>query len=212
MIMYQVNLGDFIMTDKTKLGLVFAGIVLLFIVQVIVSPAVVATSGDDLRLRVLANSDEEVDQALKRLAVFAIEDFMNQHDDGYTREFLVANLHEIHDVVKWSLADIDVDMELEVSLGYHFFPSSANYYPSLIVRMGAGKGQNWWCFINPGICVVPNADTESANTAQVEITTEVQAGLVGDVLNFVGGLFNNNSVSTRSGNSEHNWFLFADER
>ena len=204
------------MTDKMKLGLVFGAIVAVFIIQVIVGVQVEAEERtniayDDLRLRVIAHSDDTFDQVVKRVAVFAVEAFMNEHEQAYTKEFLVQHLDDIHDVVIDTLVEIDVEMEVEVSFGYHYFPGSLGYYASLVIRLGEAAGENWWCFINPGVCVVPTDEYTSANTAQVEVRTEVQDSLGTRALNFIGGLFSgggNNEVPE----GEIDWFLFDDER
>jgi len=207
-------MGVFKMTDKMKLGLVFASIIVVFIIQVITGvpgSAEASVASDDLRLRVVANSDDSFDQVIKRVAVFAIEEFMNQHEAGYTREFLVGNLEAIHETVRSVLADIGVDLDIEVSLGHHYFPANSGYYTSLVVRLGEGNGKNWWCFINPGVCTVPTDENVSVNTAQVEVRTDLQESLGTRALSFFGGLFGN-ETRREIADGEIDWFLFDDER
>lgn len=208
--------GVFKMTDKMKLGLVFGAIVAVFIIQVIAGAPVEAEANtsvvaDNLRLRVIANSDDSFDQVVKRVAVFAIEEFMNQHEDGYTFEFLVANLETIREIVRSVLAEIGVQMDIEVSFGHHYFQADSGYYLSLVVRLGEGNGENWWCFINPGVCARPTDEYVSVNTAQVEVRTEIQDNLGTRALNFIGGLFGGGE-SREVVEGEIDWFLFDDER
>jgi len=209
-------MGVFKMTDKMKLGLIFGAIVLVFIAQVIAGAPVEAEAStsvvaDDLRLRVIAHSDDSFDQVVKRVVVFTIEDFMNQHENGYTLEFLVDNLETIREVITDVLAEIGVQLDIEVSFGHHYFPTNSGYYTSLVVRLGEGAGENWWCFINPGVCVVPTDEYVSVNTAQVEVRTEVQESLGTRALNFIGGLFGGGENSEVA-EGEIDWFLFDDER
>jgi len=204
------------MTDKMKLGLVFGAIVVVFIIQVVTGVPVEAEANtnigaDDLRLRVIAHSDDAFDQVVKRVAVFTIEAFMNQHEQGHTLEFLVAHLDTVQDIVVDVLTEIGVEMEVEVSFGHHYFPASSDYYPSLVVRLGEAAGENWWCFINPGICIVPTDEDTGVNTAQVEVRTEVQESLGSRALNFINGLFGGGKSQERA-EGEIDWFLFDDER
>jgi len=204
------------MTDKMKLGLVFGAIVVVFIIQIMMGAPVEAEAhtsvvADDLRLRVIAHSDDSFDQVVKRVAVFAIEEFMNQHEYGHTVEFLVDHLEMVHEVVANVLAEIDVELEIEVSFGHHYFPTSSGYYASLVVRLGEAMGENWWCFINPGVCVVPTDEYVSVNSAQVEVRTEVQESLGSRALNFIGGLFGGGGRRDVA-SEEIDWFLFDDER
>ena len=209
-------MGVFKMTDKMKLGLVFGAIVVVFIALIIAGAPIEAEAREsvatnDLRLRVIAHSDDSFDQVVKRVTVFAIEEFMSQHEFGYTREFLVDHLEEVRETVADVLAEIHASMDIEVSFGYHYFPSSSGYYASLVVRLGEATGENWWCFINPGVCVVPTDEYESVNTAQVEVRTEVQQNFGTRALNFIGGLFGGGERSAVA-DGEIDWFLFDDER
>ena len=200
------------MTDKVKLGLVLGGILVVFVIQLIIGTPVEVEAksvpADDLRLRVIAHSDDPADQVVKRIAVFTVENFMNQN--GHTAEFLATNLAVIRHEVTMVLAELGLDTAVEVSFGHHYFPASADYYASLVVRLGDATGQNWWCFINPGICVVPTADSLISNQTQVATQQQIQASLGERALNFVGQLFGNGQSD--DANNHVNWFLFADER
>ena len=203
------------MTDKMKLGLVFGAIIVVFIIQVFTGGSVEAEANaiverDDLRLRVIANSDKSFDQVVKRVAVFALEEFMNQHEDGYTLEFLIDHLEEIHETVVNVLTEIGVEMEVEVSFGHHYFQADSGYYASLVVRLGDGNGENWWCFINPGICAVPTDEYANVNAAQIEIQTEVRENLGTRAINLIGDLLGGGDKIVVDG--EYDWFLFDDER
>ena len=210
------NMGEFKMTDKMKLGLVLIGIAVAFIVQLIVGvprevEANIQVETEALRLRVIAHSDDEVDQLLKRVAVFAIEDFMNQNEMGYTGAFLRNNLEELRASVETVFEEIGTQVAIEVSFGHHYFPASEGYYPSLVVRLGEAAGENWWCFINPGVCIVPTDDDASVNTAQVEVRTELQESMGTRALAFISGLFGGGE-GREVAEGEIDWFLFDDER
>ena len=203
-------------TDKMKLGLVFLVIIVVFLIQVIAgTPAEVEANknivADDLRLRVVANSDDSFDQVIKRVAVFTLEEFMNEHENGYTLEFLVENLEAIHDALADVFIELGVHMDIEISFGHHYFPTESKYYASLVVRLGEGNGENWWCFINPGVCVSPTDDYISVNTTQVEVRTKIQENLGTRAINFIGGLFGGGE-KREIADGEIDWFLFDDER
>lgn len=203
------------MTDRMKVGLVFGLITIVFMIQIITRTTTEVeanpTEAENLRLRVIAHSDDEKDQLIKRLAVFAVTDFMNRHELGYTTEFLANHLEDIHEIVVELLTEINVATEVEVSIGHHYFPTSETHHASLIIRLGEARGENWWCFINPGVCIVPTDDNTSVNTAQVEVRTEIQESISTRTLNFIGGLFGG-SERSEVAEGEIDWFLFDDER
>lgn len=218
------------MTDKMKLGLLFSAVVVTLLIQMVFGGSAEAveiivvdrraeqsqTMNDhDLRLRVIAHSDDSFDQVVKRVAVFAIEEFLNGYDGDDMRGHVQGNLEEIRGAIAQVLVEIEVEMEIEVSFGYHYFPASSNYYESLVVRLGDGAGENWWCFINPGICTVPNHERDSVNEAQVEVTERTQYRFGDHTRQLVAGLFGRTSGETTTVSSvsdEFDWFLFDDER
>lgn len=205
------------MTDKMKLGLVFGGMVVAFVIQMILgSPADANISevndGEGLRLRVIAHSDDAFDQVVKRVVVFAIEDFLNQHEAGLTADFIITNLDGIRNSIDTVMAEIDVEMDVQISLEHHYFVDSLGYYTSLVVKLGEGLGENWWCFINPGVCTVPNDEDISSNEAQVEVLDDLQESFGMRASSFIGGLFGGGSNRQEVAEGEINWFLFDDEK
>ena len=216
------------MADKTKLGILFGGIVVTLLIQMLLGGTVeaveeVAVNGrmeqmpnddHDLRLRVIAHSDESFDQVVKRVAVFAVEERLNGYHGTNIRHYVQHNLVEIRESIERVLVEIDVEMEVEISFGYHYFPASSDYYESLVVRLGDAEGENWWCFINPGICTVPSNENGSINDTQVEVTAATQYSLGDRAQQLIGGWFNRNSnevvVSVESEGID--WFLFDDEQ
>lgn len=205
------------MTDKMKLGLVFGGIVVAFVLQLVVGVPVDAhvgevNAGEGLRLRVIAHSDEVFDQVVKRVVVFAVEDFLNQHEAGYSAYFIVNNLSGIRETIEQVLTEVDVAIDIELSLEHHYFPDSLGHYASLVVKLGNGQGENWWCFINPGVCTVPMDGDVSVNEAQVEVTEQLQASFGTRAMRFIGGLFSRERNRAEVVAGEIDWFLFDDER
>ena len=69
-------------------------------------------------------------------------------------------LHEIERSVEVYLAEAGCDFGAEVSLSkewyetrdYIGFTLPRGYYSSLVITLGQGKGQNWWCIMFPPLC------------------------------------------------------------
>ena len=224
---YQVRSGCVeCMKDEMKVLIVFVGIVVAFGFQIVFGQNVSGSVGnggevEGIRLRVIANSDDELDQVAKNVVVFAMEQFfvMNAGEfESYdvARDFLVDNLVEVESLAVRALTSIGDVNDVEVSFGQHFFPGSEGYYESLIVRIGDARGENWWCFINPGICSVPSSDEGTdINDVQYSVTSEIQENFAESVRGFFDGLFGNDTaVSYRYDGDVHvvDWFLFNDER
>ena len=119
-------------------------------------------AGQMLRMHVVANSDAERDQQVKR----AVRDVVVQQADGFlaectsvgeAREKLEEHLPELAEsgarvVKRWGCSD-----PVTVSLGQCFYPTKyvgdyglpAGRYQSLRVEIGSAQGHNWWSVLYP---------------------------------------------------------------
>ncbi|MFD3271410.1 stage II sporulation protein R [Paenibacillus dendritiformis] len=132
---------------------------------------------DAIRLRVLANSDTDGDQRVKRLVrdriVEQLNGWLQQQAEPQTREeareFIAAHLEELETTVARTLADEGMPYSAELTLGEVPFPAKlyggqvypAGMYEALLVTLGAGEGQNWWCVLFPPLCFI-DGDTGQA--------------------------------------------------
>lgn len=130
-----------------------------------------------VRLHVLANSDEDTDQALKLLVRDeiigvvspAVKDCKNQSE-------AIAAIEEIRGDIE-AAARVVVEREgydypVRVELSREHYPTK-NYescafpegeYVSLRVLIGEGEGQNWWCCLFPPLCLsAATPDDEESN-------------------------------------------------
>ena len=118
-----------------------------------------------IRLRILANSDAEEDQAAKRL----IRDKVNEDITKWVAE--LTSLDEAREVITSHLPDIQATAEavikeqgleqsVKVDFGQAEFPTKlygqylypAGEYEAVIITLGEGDGANWWCVLFPPLC------------------------------------------------------------
>ncbi|MBG9794254.1 stage II sporulation protein R [Paenibacillus dendritiformis] len=132
---------------------------------------------DAIRLRVLANSDTDGDQRVKRLVrdriVEQLNGWLRQQAAPQTREeareFIAGHLEELERTVTRALAEEGMPYSAELTLGEVPFPAKlyggqvypAGMYEALLVTLGAGEGQNWWCVLFPPLCFI-DGDTGQA--------------------------------------------------
>ena len=87
------------------------------------------------------------------------------------RELIETNLTKIKTDVKEVLDKEKYDKGYKVNFGYNYFPQKEykgitykeGYYESLLVTLGEGKGDNWWCVLFPPLCLIEaeeNTETE----------------------------------------------------
>ncbi|WP_195573716.1 stage II sporulation protein R [Paenibacillus sp. 1001270B_150601_E10] len=129
---------------------------------------------DAIRLRILANSDSEEDQDLKRKVrdqvVQQINTWLREQAQPASREearaFIESHLEELQEtaeaVVQQHGKGYNVKAELKVVpfpaklYGGEVYP--AGDYEALRITLGEGSGQNWWCVLFPPLCFVDGSE------------------------------------------------------
>ena len=142
-----------------------------------------------LRLHVLANSDSEADQALKRKVRDSVLETASAiladcPDRETAEQRLSTALPEIEDAARARIAaeggKQTVTAELRPTVfptrEYEDFTLPAGEYLALRVVLGEGEGHNWWCVVFPPLC----AETTSSlsQTAMAAGLTEEEVALI----------------------------------
>lgn len=120
---------------------------------------------DAIRLRILANSDSESDQALKREVRDAVNKEITKWVSNLTskqeaRELLQAKLPEIEKIAKQVIEEQQSSQTVKVEFDKVQFPTKlygqflypAGKYDAILITLGKGKGANWWCVLYPPLC------------------------------------------------------------
>ena len=122
--------------------------------------------GDVLRLRVVAASDEEEDQADKLAVRDAILELVGERiRSSGSREEAEAAVERMEGEILARAADCLRERgnpdPVRLTLGWEASPRReygrtvlpAGTYRTLKVTIGEGEGHNWWCVLFPGICL-----------------------------------------------------------
>lgn len=125
-----------------------------------------ALADDVLRLRVVANSDSEIDQTVKlhvRDRVLALLRPLEQQADSRTQaQALVrAHMQEIANAAQREVYASGSRDTVTVCLAESWYPTRAydtfslpaGRYQGLQIQIGAAEGQNWWCVVYPSLCL-----------------------------------------------------------
>jgi stage II sporulation protein R len=131
----------------------------------VVAKEAIVIPGDAIRLRILANSDLESDQALKR----QVRDAVNAQITLWVKDLtslekaktvIHEKLPEIQAIAERVVADQGSDQSVKVKFGKVQFPTKlygqflypAGEYQAILITLGEGKGANWWCVLYPPLC------------------------------------------------------------
>lgn len=119
-----------------------------------------------IRLRILANSDEEKDQQIKHKVRDEVNKVVSEWvaditDIEEARQLIQERLPEIDELVGKVLQESDQNREYTVDYGKNItFPMKlyGNYlypageYEAILITIGEGDGSNWWCVLFPPLC------------------------------------------------------------
>lgn len=118
-----------------------------------------------IRLRILANSDKEKDQAIKREIRDAVNEEINEWVAELTsldeaRALMISRLDIIEEIAEQKLKEANIDDTVQVNFGEAQFPTKlygqylypAGTYEAIVITIGEGKGANWWCVLFPPLC------------------------------------------------------------
>lgn len=159
-------------------------IVCLFIVTVLVlvnkeEPKIIIPE-DAIRFRIIANSNSIEDQKEKieirnELEPIIGDILTNSNTKEETKTEINNNLYKINHVID------KYNTKYDVNYGLNFFPEK-NYkgvtykegnYESLVITLGDGLGDNWWCVLFPPLCLLEANETNYDNITYTSYIQEL---------------------------------------
>ena len=128
---------------------------------------------ESIRLRVLANSNSEYDQQIKKEVSYALQNEISniitlEDDINSAKLKLKNNLGIIDNRINNVLTSRNYNKSYNINLGLNYFPEKEfkgvkykeGYYESLLVTIGEGKGNNWWCVLFPPLCILEAEESD----------------------------------------------------
>ena len=127
---------------------------------------------DAIRFRVIANSNDEIDQEVKMKVKEAIEQEVNKlmleaKNSEEAKKLINENMEHIQQIVNQYTTDN------KIYFGVNYFPEKEYHgvtypsgeYESLVITLGNGVGNNWWCVMFPPLCLLEakNENTDDIN-------------------------------------------------
>ena len=140
-------------------------IILSVIISILCINKVPNNEKDTIRFRIIANSNSNEDQQLKQeilknIRTKIINNNINNIEEE--RKFINNSIPSLEKEIKKSTNNFNINY------GNNFFPEkeyngkkySEGYYESLVITLGEGTGDNFWCFLFPPLCMIEKEDVE----------------------------------------------------
>lgn len=146
-------------------------IIALFIVMVLIlvntNNTKVLIPKDTIRFRIIANSNSLEDQTKKLEIKEELEPVLTNilstsTSLAETRKEIKNNLYEVENILN------NYNTTYKINYGLNHFPEkiykgttyAPGDYESLVITLGDGLGDNWWCILFPPLCLL-EADEEN---------------------------------------------------
>ena len=139
----------------------------IFIASTKNESASTASASAYLRIHIRANSNSDEDQTVKLAVKERIVDFLTPvvarcETLEQAHAEIKRNLNNIESVANNELARQGFSYLAHARLNDEFFPTRAygevvldeGLYDALIVELGQGIGNNWWCVVYPPLCFI----------------------------------------------------------
>ncbi len=130
------------------------------------------TQSEYLRIHIRADSNDNADQGVKYLVRDEVVEYLTPLVANYPTKAqalrgLGENLEDIERVAQKVLEREGFSYGVSAELKTEYFPTRvygeytlpAGEYTALILRLGRGAGDNWWCVVYPPLCFA-GADTD----------------------------------------------------
>ena len=124
-----------------------------------------------IRFRVIANSNEEKDQSLKKKVVNNLNGEIRKltvldNNLENSRKNIKNQIPEFSKVVKETLDKNQSNQTFTIDYGMNYFPEKEykrivyeeGEYESLVITLGNGQGENFWCVLFPPLCLLDSEE------------------------------------------------------
>lgn len=128
-----------------------------------------------IRFRIIANSNSIEDQNIKIQVRNEVQNKLltlinDSKSIEETRQIITDNIDTIDEIVKNKLKELNYDKTYNIKYGDNYFPEKkykgitykSGNYESLIITLGNGDGDNFWCVLFPPLCLLESTEEESS--------------------------------------------------
>ena len=135
-----------------------------------------------LRFHILANSDNERDQALKMTVRDQVLDYLESEmpkalDVEDTRRWLRRHVDELEALSRETVAESGYDYPVTAAVTTCWFPDKtygdvtfpAGNYEALRIEIGDARGHNWWCVLYPSLCFLDAANMVVPEESKIKL-------------------------------------------
>lgn len=155
-----------------KKMLVFLAIIIICLISVKNNKEELITiPKESIRIRIIANSNSLADQyeknIIKNKIQIYLEDILKDSNSKQETERIIKkNIYSIEKEIETAIKELGSNTMYKINFGNNFFPQKeykgityeSGFYDSLVITLGKGQGNNWWCVLFPPLCLIDETD------------------------------------------------------
>lgn len=152
---------------KKNIFLIIIILLTFYLVSLYISKNNIKIPNESIRIRVLANSNSKEDQKTKKIISKYLMTYLNKELESVksiseARNKINNSLLSIDHIISDTLTKNNLKENFKVDYGYNYFPTKVfknniykeGYYESLLITLGSGIGDNFWCLLFPPLCLL----------------------------------------------------------
>ena len=115
------------------------------------------------------NYDQQVKMKVKDNLENTIYDILKDTTNvDEARNLINNNMYKINNSIKDILVSEKYNLDYDINFGKNYFPEKEyngilyqeGYYESVLVTLGNGEGDNWWCVLFPPLCLLEAEESD----------------------------------------------------
>lgn len=140
---------------------------------------------ESIRFRIIANSNSKKDQTVKYKVLnnLSSTDLLTYQNKKLVknRAMIKKMLPSVSTCIEETLKDEKINYTYNISYGKNYFPRKeyknviyeAGEYESLVITLGNGYGENFWCVLFPPLCLIEEDKTNKTDVEYTSIIKEI---------------------------------------
>ena len=127
---------------------------------------------NSVRFRIIPNSNAPKDLYIKEQVKTSIDSVIKEIEKSKTineaRTSIKENINLVENKVSEVFKENNYNMDFKINYGTNYFPEKiykgvkyeAGEYESMVVKIGSGSGDNYWCVLFPQLCLMEAEETD----------------------------------------------------
>lgn len=127
---------------------------------------------NSVRFRIIPNSNAPKDLYIKEQVKTSIDSVIKEIEKSKTineaRTSIKENINLVENKVSEVFKENNYNMDFKINYGANYFPEKiykgvkyeAGEYESMVVKIGSGSGDNYWCVLFPPLCLMEAEETD----------------------------------------------------